>query len=123
LASGDAVSDRQREGDIEDLRAGLLKRESTRGRRKPGESVPSVPSTLAPGFGITRSSSSGRMRSVDEEAAMGDTAYYGAQSDYYANSPGGYSGSSGDNGEQLRSRPSNASGRVPKLTLSRSRGD
>lgn len=109
-------ADPSREGDIEDLRQGLMKRQSTRGRRRPGETVPAMPMLSPPEFGITRSgSSSGNgMRNVDEESMVGDTSYYGAQGEYDSNSPG--------DGAPLRARPSNASGRVPKLTLSRSRG-
>lgn len=60
--------------DVEDLRQGLLKRESTRGRRKPGESIPppinSGGPSVGPGLIITQPSPT-RSETFDEEAGMG----------------------------------------------------
>jgi hypothetical protein len=50
--------ERHRSNEIDDMRQGLLKRESTRGRRKPGESAPPVPSMggSTPGLSLTQAS-------------------------------------------------------------------
>jgi hypothetical protein len=65
----------KRNSQIENVRQSLLKRESTRGRRKPGESVPPVPpSDTQPAIGITPASPSflGNTQQVmDEEAELG----------------------------------------------------
>ena len=71
--------ERQRGDDIEDLREGLVKRASTRGRRRPGESAPSLHDNMGPDVTLTQPSprqpnfgqnqSLGRV--IDEEAEMG----------------------------------------------------
>jgi hypothetical protein len=81
LNSRDASLERQkRENDIDTLKQGLLKRESTRGRRRPGESLPPVPQLGNPGMSLTSPSpppqqSMGFMSStsqvLDEEAELG----------------------------------------------------
>jgi len=77
-----------RSNDIDNLRQGLLKRESTRGRRKPGVSVPPMPGQ--PGFSVTRPNDEYPADSpLDEEAELGlyqsptnhpltSSPYYGA---------------------------------------------
>jgi hypothetical protein len=81
LNSRDASLERQkRENDIDTLKQGLLKRESTRGRRRPGESLPPVPQLGNPGMSLTSPSPTtqqpmGFMSStsqvLDEEAELG----------------------------------------------------
>jgi hypothetical protein len=83
LNSRDAsVERKKREDDIDTLKQGLLKRESTRGRRKPGESLPPVPQLGQPGMSLTTPSppppmgfmaSTGQV--LDEEAELGYNAY------------------------------------------------
>lgn len=71
---------RKRSAEIEGVRQGLLKRESTRGRRKPGEAIPPVPSSNQPGIGITAASPTSAtgmgflgsaQQVLDEEAELG----------------------------------------------------
>lgn len=78
LGSRDTSADESRTHDIEDLRQTLLKRESTRGRRRPGESIPPVPNASgAPALHITQASPS-RAPAFDEEAETGiDQTMYG----------------------------------------------
>jgi len=78
LGSRDESLDRHRSDDSDNLRQGLLKRESTGGRRKPGESVPRMPMRGgAPGFSATQPSPhrEGFMgvagQVLDEEAELG----------------------------------------------------
>ncbi|TVY17252.1 putative MscS family protein [Lachnellula arida] len=67
----------RRSAEIEGMRQGLLKRESTRGRRQPGVSVPPVPNDTQPGMTFTAASPTkqGFMGSaqqvLDEEAELG----------------------------------------------------
>jgi hypothetical protein len=63
--------ERTRTDDVANLRQNLLKRESTRGRRKPGEKIPPLLDTKGgPRFTVTQPSP--RMRTgFDEEANMG----------------------------------------------------
>jgi hypothetical protein len=71
--------DHKRNSDIENLREGLAKRLSTQGRRKPGESVPSLGTENQPGFDLTPASpyrqntfAGGQtMDQMDEEARLG----------------------------------------------------
>ncbi|TVY54712.1 putative MscS family protein, partial [Lachnellula suecica] len=64
----------RRDSEIEDLRQGLLKRESTRGRRRPGEAIPSLPT---PNIAVTQPSptQAGFLNAasevLDEEAEVG----------------------------------------------------
>jgi hypothetical protein len=74
LNSRDESLDRKQSSDIDDLRQGLLKRESTRGRRKPGESIPPIPGVGGgPGFSVTQASPTrgGFGGVLDEEAELG----------------------------------------------------
>lgn len=82
----DDDEDRRRSNDIDNLRQGLLKRESTRGRRRPGEHLPSIPSAEeTPTLSITQASprkrdrfSRGRSGTlVDEEREIGSSSSLG----------------------------------------------
>jgi hypothetical protein len=53
LGSREESMERQRSNDIDSLKQTLLKRESTRGRRKPGEVLPPMPSAVGPGLSVT----------------------------------------------------------------------
>lgn len=68
--SRDESLDRVRSNDIEDLRESLLKRESTRGRRRPGERAPPLP-TGSSGPGMILTQPSPRKNEFDEEANLG----------------------------------------------------
>jgi hypothetical protein len=70
LGSRDESLDRGRSSDVENLRESLLKRESTRGRRRPGERAPPLP-TGNGGPGVMLTQPSPRKDSFDEEANMG----------------------------------------------------
>ncbi|CAM1504168.1 Fc.00g017590.m01.CDS01 [Cosmosporella sp. VM-42] len=80
LASRDHSEDRRRSHDIESLRSGLLKRESTRGRRRAGETLPALTlSETGPRISMTRASPrSPQLGPFDEEAetGMGATPYH-----------------------------------------------
>jgi hypothetical protein len=68
--SRDESLDRRRSNDIENLRESLLKRESTRGRRRPGERALPLPTgNGGPGMILTQPSPS--KDGFDEEANMG----------------------------------------------------
>lgn len=70
LGTHDESLDRARSSDIENLRESLLKQESTRGRRRPGERVPPMPTgNGGPGMNLTQPSP--RKDGFDEEASMG----------------------------------------------------
>lgn len=80
LGSRDQSLDRQRSQEIEGLKQTLLKRESTRGRRRPGEAVPSLPNLSAgySGMSLTPADERAGMsfmgnahQSLDEEARLG----------------------------------------------------
>jgi hypothetical protein len=58
LGSRSSSLERKRSNDLEVLKQGLLKRESTRGRRRPGESVPMVPPLPGAGPGLSVTSAS-----------------------------------------------------------------
>lgn len=85
---------RSRESDISDLKQGLLKRESTRGRRKPGEKLPPIVSNFGPGFTVTMPSPT-RSGRIDEEAGiegrMGSYEPYAQQSTQAPNASQQYS--------------------------------
>jgi hypothetical protein len=109
LGSREESLDRQRSNDIDTLKQTLLKRESTRGRRRPGESIPSLPSprTGNPGMSLT-SPSPNRERadsrtnflgayntsnsgvSIDEEAELGIHPTSSTQSNLLNNPYTGY---------------------------------
>lgn len=62
LNSRDTSQDRQRTENIEQIRAGLIQRHSTRGRRKAGEGVPSTPlGEGQPGIAVTQYGSDGNV--------------------------------------------------------------
>jgi hypothetical protein len=72
--------DRKRSQEIDDLKQTLLKRESTRGRRKPGEHVPAVPNLSAayPSMSLTPADERADMsfmgnahQALDEEQGLG----------------------------------------------------
>lgn len=89
--SRDTSLDRTRSNDITSLKANLLKRESTRGRRRPGESVPPQPSSSQPGFSVTAASPR-RTGGFDEEAGIEgrmqrNTSYSSSNNGHYF--PGG----------------------------------
>jgi hypothetical protein len=77
LGSREASIDKQRDNDIDNLKQSLLKRENTRGRRKPGDHVPTIQRFDAPSMSITQPSPrrDGFMASaseaLDEEAELG----------------------------------------------------
>lgn len=62
LNSRDASQDRQHPENIEQIRAGLIQRHSTRGRRKAGEGVPATPlGEGQPGIAVTQYGSDGNV--------------------------------------------------------------
>jgi hypothetical protein len=70
LGSREESLERVRSNEIEDLRQGLLKRESTRGRRRPGEKLPPIPTGPAgPSFTVTQPSPR-RDGTFDEESGI-----------------------------------------------------
>lgn len=91
----DASLERRRSNDIEAVRQGLLKRESTRGRRRPGEGIPPVPSAYGQsGAKLTAASPSNeaRFRStsqiLDEERELGvSTQRTQTNQSYWGNEP------------------------------------
>jgi len=87
LGSREPSLDIQRSNDIDSLKQSLLKRESTRGRRRPGETVPNIPRFDSPTLNVTQPSPrregfmSSASRALDEEAELGlepSTSYTGA---------------------------------------------
>lgn len=91
LNSREESLDRQRDDEIDDLKQSLLKRQSTRGRRRPGDHVPTIQRFNAPSMLVTQPSprrDGGFMASaseaLDEEAELGlnpmttNTSYQGA---------------------------------------------
>ncbi|KAE9370165.1 hypothetical protein N431DRAFT_342755 [Stipitochalara longipes BDJ] len=76
LGSREESLERQRSSDIDNLKQTLLKRESTRGRRRPGEVLPPMPTgSTAPGMSVTGPSPS-------RERADSRVAFLGANSGY-----------------------------------------
>jgi hypothetical protein len=75
LGSRDESLERHRSNEIENLREGLIKRQSTRGRRKAGESLPPGPGQGGPGLMVTEPSPNRQgfmsANTVDEEAELG----------------------------------------------------
>lgn len=76
LNSRDEELEIQRSNDLDDLKQGLLHRQSTRGRRRPGDHVPTIQRFDAPSMNITPSSppprrSMQRAETLDEEAELG----------------------------------------------------
>ena len=71
--SRDREKERHRENEIDALKQTLLKRESTRGRRKAGETVPRLPGMSGvPGVSLTGASPNREgFGAVDEEAEVG----------------------------------------------------
>ncbi|KAG0648727.1 Mechanosensitive ion channel Msy1 [Hyphodiscus hymeniophilus] len=134
LDSRDESLERHRSNGIEDLREGLIKRQSTRGRRRPGEVMPAVPTQDGPGFMLTQASPNreGFMGSVaqtlDEEAELGlhGTASVQGYTAYQGQPQGGYSiypqPAPGSRGAQQLPDTSQAGassqGRLKRLSLS-----
>ena len=77
LNSRDESLERHRSNEIDNLREGLIKRQSTRGRRRPGDAMPPTPTQGGPGIMLTSASPNreGFMTSMsqtlDEEAELG----------------------------------------------------
>lgn len=133
----DSSLERHRSDDINDLRQGLLKRESTRGRRRPGESVPPMPNQSGySGIGVTASSpinatNQGFMASatqvLDEESELamhyqpqqqqgGYSIYPAVSAQSQSQFPGGVGSGQGNN---LYSGSSAPSGQPQSNTLRR----
>jgi hypothetical protein len=75
--TSEAATERRRSRDIEVMRTDLLKRASTRGRRRAGESLPSLSTMDSPtGLEHTQSGRSPRLETFDEEAATGMPSTY-----------------------------------------------
>ncbi|KAH7342486.1 Mechanosensitive ion channel-domain-containing protein [Rhexocercosporidium sp. MPI-PUGE-AT-0058] len=92
-AQTDAL-EQKRSNDIDNLKTTLMKRASTRGRRKPGEHLPPSPGLYnTPSFNITaaspRNTAGFGVRDVVDEEAELETGYAGAG---YGQSQGGYGG-------------------------------
>lgn len=91
LGSRDESLERHRGNEIDSLREGLIKRHSTRGRRKPGEAMPAIPSLDGPGLMITQASPHregfmGAMsQTLDEEAELGLEQTTSSQGGMYGN--------------------------------------
>jgi hypothetical protein len=78
---GAAVAERRRSNDIESVRQQLLKKESQKGRRRPGESLPPLAmGDNAPGVQLTQASP--RMATFDEEAQTGMPTTYPPPTQY-----------------------------------------
>jgi hypothetical protein len=124
--------DHTRSENIDNLRHGLLKRESTRGRRRPGEHVP--PQQTAgggPGLMVTQASPR-RLGGFDEEAAMGggiderynSTGYLpggggaSSQAPSYSMYPSANASNTGSL-QPLGSSPPSASSRMRGMSLSK----
>ncbi|KYK61282.1 Mechanosensitive ion channel family protein [Drechmeria coniospora] len=67
-ASREASEDRRRSRDIESVRTALLKRASTRGRRRAGEGLPNIAQSESYPASYPRSTNSPRLQTFDEEA-------------------------------------------------------
>ena len=142
LGSRDDSLERHRSNEIDNLREGLVKRQSTRGRRRPGEAMPVMPGSSqgGPGLMLTQPSPNreafrGAMgQSLDEEAELGlePTTSYGGNTTYqpyqaYQGQPQqGYSmyppPSAGSRGAQQQPGPSSqqgapAQGQLRRLSL------
>ncbi|KAL2075866.1 hypothetical protein VTL71DRAFT_809 [Oculimacula yallundae] len=79
----DDALEKKRSNDIDALKTGLMKRQSTRGRRRPGEHLPPSPGVYSsPSFNVTapspRNTTGFGVRDVVDEEAELDTAYAGA---------------------------------------------
>ncbi|POR32307.1 Mechanosensitive ion channel family protein [Tolypocladium paradoxum] len=76
--SRDPSEDPRRSRDIESVRTGLLKRESTRGRRKAGEGLQNLAATESGPGGFPAHATSPRLETFDEEANTGmPSTFYG----------------------------------------------
>lgn len=98
--SHDPSEDPRRSRDIESVRTGLLKRESTRGRRKAGEGLQNLTPTESGPGGFPTHSSAARLETFDEEANTGMPSTF-----YDINRHGEY-GAAGDMEEEQGLRPS-----------------
>jgi hypothetical protein len=126
LNSREESLDRHRSNEIDKLREGLIRRQSTRGRRKAGEVMPPIATQDGPGFMVTQASPNregfmGSMSQVlDEEAGLGlqpttspqvYTAYQGQPHGYSIYPPP----SAGSRGAQQPS--TSQQGRLRRLSL------
>ncbi|EHL00469.1 putative Uncharacterized MscS family protein [Glarea lozoyensis 74030] len=72
---GDDIEDRKRDSEISQLKDGLMKRKSTRGRRRAGDHIPVVDTQSQPNISVTSpqayTSSFGANDLLDEEAELG----------------------------------------------------
>jgi hypothetical protein len=136
LSSLDENLERHRSNEIDHLREGLIKRQSTRGRRRPGEAMPAVPlEGGGPGLTLTSASPnresfmSSMAQTLDEEAALGlqpttSTRGYSAYQPQTEGSSIYPPPSAGSRGAQLQQQPSLSSpagappqGRLRRLSL------
>lgn len=126
LNSRDESLELQRNNDLDDLKQGLMKRQSTRGRRRPGDHVPTIMRFDAPSMNVTQPSPPRRsIGTLDEEAELGlqqttsGASYMGAG--IQQQQSGGYSmfpsraQSSRQQGQPMGSAPT--SGRTRRLSL------
>ncbi|KAN0106706.1 hypothetical protein V8E51_009582 [Hyaloscypha variabilis] len=102
LGSREESLERQRSSDIDTLKQSLLKRESTRGRRRPGEVLPPMPSTSGPGMTVTGPSPS-------RERADSRTMFLGGSSAYGGSGAGNVSGVRLDEEAELGIHPTSTS--------------
>ena len=131
LNSRDESLERQRSNEIDNLKEGLIKRQSTRGRRRPGEAMPAISTQGEPGFTLTAASPNrerymGSMSpTLDEEAEMGlqsmtspqgYTAYSG-QSQAYSIYPPPSAGSRGAQQPGTSQAGAPPQGRLRRLSL------
>ena len=129
LNSREGSLERHRSNDIDTLREGLVKRQSTRGRRRPGEAMPALPAGSRPGLMLTAASPSRESfmgavsETLDEEAELGlqpttSAREYGGNTTYqpyqgqgtYSVYPPPSAGSRG--AQQLQQQPSASSQQV-----------
>ncbi|TVY24146.1 putative MscS family protein [Lachnellula hyalina] len=81
----------RRSAEIEGVRQGLLKRQSTRGRRQPGVSIPPLPNDTQPGMTFTAASPTKQGFRASMEHVLDEEAELGIHPTHSTNAP--YSGS------------------------------
>jgi hypothetical protein len=89
------IEDRKRNSEISELREGLLKRKSTRGRRRAGDHIPIVDTETEPNISVTSprsyTSGFGNRDLLDEEAELGiHQTHSSGPLDTYGNQSQGY---------------------------------